>query len=100
LRLTKGVSLASRQVWNRWALAALLAAAVATAIMLHDRLDLDAVEAVIGGLGLWGPAAFVALFAAGTVLLLPGAVVGLAGGLLFGPVWGVSAAVILTRVAD
>ena len=45
-------------------------------------------RAVINGLGSWGPAAFVAFFATGTVLLLPGAVLGLAGGLLFGPVWG------------
>jgi uncharacterized membrane protein YdjX (TVP38/TMEM64 family)/rhodanese-related sulfurtransferase len=80
--------LASGQLWHRWALAALLTSAVAAAIVLRDRLDLHAVEAVISGLGFWGPAAFVAFFAAGTLLLLPGGVLGLAGGLLFGPVWG------------
>jgi uncharacterized membrane protein YdjX (TVP38/TMEM64 family) len=39
-------------------------------------------------LGPWGPAAHVVLFALGTVLFVPGALFGLAGGVLFGPVWG------------
>ncbi len=82
--------MATRQLCLRWALAALLASVVIAAIMLRDRLDLHAVEAVINGLGFWGPAAFIAFFAIGTVLLLPGSVLGLAGGLLFGPVWGLS----------
>jgi uncharacterized membrane protein YdjX (TVP38/TMEM64 family) len=61
--------------------------AAGAAFMLRDRWDLAAVEAAIGGLGPWGPIAFVALFAAGTVLFLPGSVFGLAGGALFGPLW-------------
>jgi uncharacterized membrane protein YdjX (TVP38/TMEM64 family)/rhodanese-related sulfurtransferase len=40
------------------------------------------------GLGPWGPVAYVALFALGTVLFVPGALFALAGGVLFGPVWG------------
>jgi uncharacterized membrane protein YdjX (TVP38/TMEM64 family) len=79
---------ATRQLCLRGALAALLASAVIAAILMRDRLGLHAVEAVINGLGFWGPAAFIAFFAIGTVLLLPGSVCGLAGGLLFGPVWG------------
>lgn len=80
--------MATRQLYLRWALAALLVSAVIAAVVLRDRLDLQAVGAVINSLGSWGPAAFVAFFAIGTVLLLPGSVLGLAGGLLFGPVWG------------
>ena len=80
--------MATRQLCLRWTFAALLASAVIAAIALRDRLDLHAVEAVINSLGSWGPAAFIAFFAIGTVLLLPGSVLGLAGGLLFGPVWG------------
>jgi uncharacterized membrane protein YdjX (TVP38/TMEM64 family)/rhodanese-related sulfurtransferase len=79
---------AVRRLSLRWALAALLAAAVVTALVLRDRLDLPAIEAAIAGLGAWGPVAFVALFAAGTVLFLPGSLLGLAGGVLFGPLWG------------
>lgn len=40
------------------------------------------------GLGPWAPAIHVALFACATILFLPGALFGLAGGLLFGPVLG------------
>ena len=34
-----------------------------------------------------GPLAHVVLFAVGTVLFVPGAILGLAGGDLFGPLW-------------
>ena len=73
---------------TRWLLAALVGAAVVAAFALRDRCDLASVEAAIGSLGPWGPVAFVALFATGTVLFLPGSVFGLAGGALFGPLWG------------
>src|SRR4029450_1069506 len=36
----------------------------------------------------WACVVHVALFALGTVLFVPGALIGLAGGALFGPVWG------------
>jgi uncharacterized membrane protein YdjX (TVP38/TMEM64 family)/rhodanese-related sulfurtransferase len=54
----------------------------------RDQLNAAAIEAVIRNLGLWGPVAHVALFALGTVLFVPGALFGLAGGVLFGPLWG------------
>jgi uncharacterized membrane protein YdjX (TVP38/TMEM64 family) len=58
-------------------------------LALHrDQLDPVLIENAIRGLGLWGPAAHVVLFALGTVLFVPGALFGLAGGVLFGPVWG------------
>jgi uncharacterized membrane protein YdjX (TVP38/TMEM64 family)/rhodanese-related sulfurtransferase len=54
----------------------------------RDQLDPAAIEAAIRNLGLWGPVAHVVLFALGTVLFVPGALFGLAGGVLFGPLWG------------
>lgn len=66
-------------------------AIVASAFWLafhRDQFDATVVEGAIRDLGLWGPVAHVALFALGTVLFIPGALVGLAGGALFGPVWG------------
>ena len=65
----------------------ILASAVGVALN-RDRLDFAAVEGAIRNLGLWGPAAHVALFALGTVLFVPGALFGLAGGMLFGPILG------------
>src|SRR5262245_26662461 len=54
----------------------------------RGHLDVAQIESAIGSLGPWGPVAFVALFALGTVLFVPGSLFGLAGGVLFGPVWG------------
>ncbi len=54
----------------------------------RDRLDPALIESSIRDLGLWAPLGYVVLFALGTVLFVPGAIFGLAGGVLFGPVWG------------
>jgi uncharacterized membrane protein YdjX (TVP38/TMEM64 family) len=63
--------------------------ASASSLALHqNQLDAARIEGAIGHLGLLGPVAHVALFALGTVLFVPGALFGLAGGALFGPVWG------------
>ena len=45
-------------------------------------------RAAVRDLGLWAPLAHIALFALGTMLFVPGALFGLAGGALFGPLWG------------
>ena len=70
----------------------LLAPAMASAAIWlalnRDSLDPALVERSIRDLGLWAPFAHIAAFAIGTVLFLPGAIFGLAGGMLFGPLWG------------
>jgi uncharacterized membrane protein YdjX (TVP38/TMEM64 family) len=45
-------------------------------------------EAELRAMGRWAPLAFIALYAAATVLFVPGSVMTLAGGALFGPLWG------------
>ncbi len=45
-------------------------------------------QAWVESAGTAGPVVFIASYAAVTVLFLPGAVITLAGGALFGPVWG------------
>ncbi|KAB2308272.1 sulfurtransferase [Betaproteobacteria bacterium SCN2] len=66
----------------------LLLAAVAAAIAYRDRLDPAALQAWVEGAGAAGPLLFMAIYALATVLFLPGSVLTLAGGALFGPVWG------------
>lgn len=66
----------------------LLLAAVGAAIIHRDRLDPAALQAWVAGAGAAGPALFMAIYALATVLFLPGSVLTLAGGALFGPVWG------------
>jgi uncharacterized membrane protein YdjX (TVP38/TMEM64 family) len=65
----------------------ILAAALWRALN-RDRLDPALVESSVRSLGLWAPMAHVVFFALGAILFVPGALFGLAGGALFGPVWG------------
>jgi uncharacterized membrane protein YdjX (TVP38/TMEM64 family) len=69
-------------------LAVALLAAVAAAVVWRDRLDPAALQAWVEGAGAAGPVLFMAIYALATVLFLPGSVLTLAGGALFGPVWG------------
>ena len=65
-----------------------LAAAIALAISYRDRLDGAALEAWIQGHGAIAPLLFILVYALATVLFLPGTVLTLMGGVLFGPLWG------------
>ena len=54
----------------------------------RDQLDPALLERTVRDLGPWAPLIHVLLFAVGTVFFVPGAIFGLAGGALFGPLWG------------
>jgi uncharacterized membrane protein YdjX (TVP38/TMEM64 family)/rhodanese-related sulfurtransferase len=69
-------------------LAAILGAAALGWWLLKGRLDPAAIEAALGELGWLGPVMFVAAFALATILFVPGSIFGLAGGIVFGPLWG------------
>ncbi len=58
-------------------------------VTLHrDQFDAASLDRWLADLGIWAPIAYVFLFALGTIVFLPGSLFGLAGGALFGPVWG------------
>lgn len=50
--------------------------------------NLDSLDAWFESLGWWAPAVFVLLWVAACVLFLPGLVLTISGGLIFGAVWG------------
>jgi uncharacterized membrane protein YdjX (TVP38/TMEM64 family)/rhodanese-related sulfurtransferase len=77
-----------RTVLPRLLVGLAIVAGVSWLAVYRGQLDPVLVENAIRSLGAWGPAAHVALFALGTVLFAPGALFALAGGVLFGPVWG------------
>jgi uncharacterized membrane protein YdjX (TVP38/TMEM64 family)/rhodanese-related sulfurtransferase len=77
-----------RAVLSRLVLGLALSGAVIWVALNRDRVDPAVIESLIRDLGLWAPLAHVVLFAVATVLFVPGAIVGLAGGALFGPLWG------------
>ncbi len=65
-----------------------MAGAVLWAGLHRDQLDPAALDGWLSGLGIWAPVVYVTFYAAGTVVFLPGSLFALAGGALFGPVWG------------
>ena len=66
----------------------LLLLAVGVAVFLRDRFDVAALQAWVESAGAAGPIVFMMFYALATVLFLPGSVLTLAGGALFGPFWG------------
>jgi uncharacterized membrane protein YdjX (TVP38/TMEM64 family) len=78
---------ASRSRWPLVLAAGLVLAVVVAARGLETRALLESALAWITGLGPWGPAIFVLLYVAATVLLLPAVALTLGAGALFGVVW-------------
>ncbi len=72
----------------RWVLGLALLAVVGMAVAWRERFDAAALQTWVEGAGAAGPLVFIALYAAATVLFLPGALITLVGGALFGPLWG------------
>ena len=66
----------------------LLVAGIVAAIVYREQLDATALEAWVKDAGNAGPIVFMLIYTIGTVFFLPGSVLTLAGGALFGPVWG------------
>ena len=69
-------------------LAGLLAGGIVWMLMHRDMLKLEAIGPALRALGIWAPVGFVLIYAVATVLFFSGAILSLAGGALFGPVWG------------
>jgi hypothetical protein len=72
------------RILPRLLIALALLAAIAAAILYRDRFDAAALQAWVEGAGAAGPLLFMAVYALATVLFLPGSVLTLAGGALFG----------------
>lgn len=66
-----------------------LVGGITLAFFYRERIDAEVLEAWLAGTGgAAGPLVFLLLYSLATVLFLPGWVLTLAGGALFGPVWG------------
>lgn len=72
----------------RVALALLIGGLGAAAALHRERLDPAVLDAWVAGLGGWAALSYVAIYAVAAIAFVPGTIFGLAGGGLFGPVWG------------
>lgn len=78
----------SKKTLQRILILLFLIAGVTLAIVYRDQFDAAGIERWVAAAGIAGPIVFVLIYAAATVLFLPGSVLTLAGGALFGPLLG------------
>ena len=78
-----------KQTLGRIALAAIIVAAIGWMLFDLEQIDVDALVMWVAGFGLLAPLIFFVTRTVGAVVLVPGSVMGMAAGVLFGPVWGV-----------
>ena len=80
-----------KRSWKPAVFLALLAALVAGVHLsgASQYLQQDRLRELIAGYGAWGPAIYMAIYALAPVLFLPGLPITIAGGIIFGPLWGV-----------
>jgi uncharacterized membrane protein YdjX (TVP38/TMEM64 family) len=77
-----------RNLIFRSVLVAVLAAAIVCLALHRELLQPATLERELQRFGRWTPILFLLLYALGAVLFVPGSVLTIAGGALFGPVWG------------
>jgi len=73
---------------TRILLLAVITAGTALVVIFREAIDATAMEAWVKDAGAVGPILFMLIYALGTVLFLPGSVITLLGGALFGPTLG------------
>ena len=66
-----------------------LIVAISVAIYYRDDFSVDLIKQWIDQAGWWAPVIFIFIYAAGSILFLPGTIFTFAGGVIFGPVTGV-----------
>jgi len=76
------------RVLLRGALAAVVLGAIAYGLSQRGEIDGASIEAWLGDFGPWAPVIFIAAYMIAAVLFMPGSILTLAGGAMFGPLWG------------
>lgn len=69
-------------------LVGLLVAIVMAGFLLRDYFKVAKLQDFLNTLGIWAPMIFIGIYALATVLFLPGSILTLTGGFVFGPLWG------------
>ncbi len=72
----------------RWIFFILIIIAIALALVNRDKFNTESIEQWVTNAGIAGPIVYMLIYIAATVLFLPGSVLTISGGLLFGPVLG------------
>jgi len=78
----------NRKAWFRLGLVIVIGVGAAVAFQYRELISRESIEAIFTDLGVWAPVVYVVLWLITPVLFIPGAPLTIAGGALFGPVWG------------
>ncbi|WP_456377458.1 TVP38/TMEM64 family protein [Thiolapillus sp.] len=73
---------------KRWLLLTALSIGIGLAVAYRDQFDAQLLQQWVDQAGGAGPLLFIAIYVVATVLFLPGSILTLAGGALFGPILG------------
>lgn len=78
----------NKRQWLRLVLFLLVAIGVTMIVINREHINVESIQVFVESLGPFGSLVFIAVYAAGTVLFVPGSVMTITGGVLFGPLWG------------
>ena len=78
----------SKKAWFRLGLVTVIGVGAAVAFQYREFISPEGFNTLITDLGVWGPVVFFLLWLLAPVFFIPGAPLTLAGGALFGPLWG------------
>jgi uncharacterized membrane protein YdjX (TVP38/TMEM64 family) len=78
----------SPEALRRIILLLLILSGIGVAFVMRDRLSIEALTGWVGSLGWIAPIVFIGCYVVATVFFMPGLLFTLAGGVLFGPVYG------------
>jgi uncharacterized membrane protein YdjX (TVP38/TMEM64 family) len=78
----------SPEALRRIILLLLILSGIGVAFVMRDRLSIEALIGWVGSLGWIAPIVFIGCYVVATVFFMPGLLFTLAGGVLFGPVYG------------
>jgi uncharacterized membrane protein YdjX (TVP38/TMEM64 family) len=74
--------------WLRIVLFVVLVSGISLAVIYRDQFNAEALENWVNGAGAAGPVIYILIYALGTLFFLPGSILTLTGGALFGPLIG------------
>jgi uncharacterized membrane protein YdjX (TVP38/TMEM64 family) len=75
--------------WRKVILVVVLAVFIGLAFMFRHSIRVDLLLDQIRALGVWGPLAYIVFYSIAPSLFIPGFPLTIAGGALFGPMWGI-----------
>ncbi len=78
----------NRNLMGRLSVAAIILAGMLWLLFNHQRLEIEALAAWVSGFGMLAPLIFIATRTVGAAILVPGSLMALTAGALFGPVEG------------